>query len=177
MPKQSIIWQHFDPLPGDKAKCLYCKKDFMVKNSSTKGLWDHLSSKHSAAFAKAKKEDLSIKKAEIEASEQKSKIYQAVSQEITCIVEPDDEGNILISKYLISGFFNPDPDPENRGLSTLTLTRGEILPPYDHCVLFLFNSRFKDTKYYPLLSKVNEFGNLIRVKYFNNFDFHRFLRL
>uniref|UniRef100_A0A915IB55 BED-type domain-containing protein n=1 Tax=Romanomermis culicivorax TaxID=13658 RepID=A0A915IB55_ROMCU len=70
-----LAQEHFDPLPGKKAKCLYCKKDFMVKNWWTKGLWDHLSSKHSAALAKAKKEDLSIKKAKIIASDQKSKIY------------------------------------------------------------------------------------------------------
>uniref|UniRef100_A0A915ILX9 BED-type domain-containing protein n=1 Tax=Romanomermis culicivorax TaxID=13658 RepID=A0A915ILX9_ROMCU len=99
MPKQSIIWQHFDPLLGDKAKHLYCKKDFMVKNSLTKGLWDHLSSKHSAAFAKAKKEE---KKAKMEASEQKSKIYQVVSQEIMCLVEPDDEGNNEVESSIVS---------------------------------------------------------------------------
>uniref|UniRef100_A0A915L401 Uncharacterized protein n=1 Tax=Romanomermis culicivorax TaxID=13658 RepID=A0A915L401_ROMCU len=67
-----------------------------------KGLWDHLSNKHSAAFAKAKKEDLSIKKAKIEASEQKSKIYQVVSQEITCIVEHDDKGNNEVESSIVS---------------------------------------------------------------------------
>lgn len=44
---KSDIWKYFTELPGeDLAKCDLCKKNYVYKQGSTKGLWDHLKSMH-----------------------------------------------------------------------------------------------------------------------------------
>ena len=48
----SDIWNYFFKPFGDKAKCKLCGKDYACKQSSTKGLWNHVKSIHKDVFAK-----------------------------------------------------------------------------------------------------------------------------
>lgn len=58
--KESDVWKHFEKVPNEeKARCNYCpneKKPFAYKQSSTKGLWDHLKSQHAEELEKASTE-------------------------------------------------------------------------------------------------------------------------
>lgn len=52
----SEIWKHFDPLKLEgKAKCKHCSKKLSHKDSSTKGLWDHLRQVHNITREDASK--------------------------------------------------------------------------------------------------------------------------
>ena len=51
----SAVFKYFTKIPlNDKAKCNICDNKFSYKDSSTKGLWDHLKLKHPKEYKKEK---------------------------------------------------------------------------------------------------------------------------
>ena len=50
--KRSEIWNFFQIVEdGDKTKCNFCDVLISYKNSSTKGMWDHVKSRHPYGMA------------------------------------------------------------------------------------------------------------------------------
>jgi hypothetical protein len=66
--KSSAIWNYFDKLPNDSAKCLKCRQILNPGKGSTKGLWDHLKSCSPNAHAQSHPQE----KQKNEARQQKS---------------------------------------------------------------------------------------------------------
>jgi hypothetical protein len=53
MSTPNPIYKYFNK-KGDSAECLLCNKAISCKQSSTKGLWTHLETKHNKEYTKLK---------------------------------------------------------------------------------------------------------------------------
>lgn len=56
---QSLAWKHFEKIPdSEEAKCCLCSTMLAFRRSSTKGLWDHLKSKHKEEYMLLKQDEM-----------------------------------------------------------------------------------------------------------------------